>query len=211
MSLTKKLFVSRKTILDMLESRGVNVSKYSNYSQDELELFYKANTKLTAELNPIDMHFEESNVLVKYALTQKIKTNHLLNLVDEIVSEETMVKEGSTLILITRDSLKSEALIENHFQNLLEKLNIFIQMFDINKLMFNVTRHELVPKHTMIDFDEEKMILEKHSITKDQLPVIKKTDPVAKYLGMKPGQLCKIIRPSETFGMYSSYRICQMV
>ena len=39
-----------------------------------------------------------------------------------------------------------------------------------------------------------------------QLPIIKKTDPVAKFLGMKRGDICKIYRVSETAGKTIYYR-----
>ena len=41
-----------------------------------------------------------------------------------------------------------------------------------------------------------------------ELPDISRYDPVAQAIGMKPGQMCKILRPSKTAITTDYYRIC---
>jgi DNA-directed RNA polymerase I, II, and III subunit RPABC1 len=86
---------------------------------------------------------------------------------------------------------------------------IFCQYFWINALTFNLTQHEMVPTHEIISDDEKALLIKNLQITNlDKLPSIKKNDPVAKYYGMKEGDVCKITRKSETAGNYISYRLC---
>ena len=45
-------------------------------------------------------------------------------------------------------------------------------------------------------------------IKEENLPVILRDDAMARYLGLRPGEVVRILRPSPTSGTYVSYRIC---
>ena len=65
--------------------------------------------------------------------------------------------------------------------------------------------HFLVPKHELIKPEEEKKILEKYGVTKDQLPRIKTYDPAIQGLEAKEGDVIRILRKDEGENVY--YRI----
>lgn len=84
-----------------------------------------------------------------------------------------------------------------------------IQVFQLSELLYNVTKHELVPKHEVINEAEVARLLAKFNLkTKQQLPHILNVDPVARYLALRPGQVVKITRPSPSAGEYICYRCC---
>lgn len=85
-----------------------------------------------------------------------------------------------------------------------------LQSFLMSELLFNITRHRLVPKHEVVSDEEEIAdILKRYNIkTKTQMPIILRSDPVAQYFGMRPGQLARITRISPSAGKYEFYRCC---
>ncbi|CAB4253622.1 similar to Saccharomyces cerevisiae YBR154C RPB5 RNA polymerase subunit ABC27, common to RNA polymerases I, II, and III [Maudiozyma barnettii] len=83
-----------------------------------------------------------------------------------------------------------------------------IETFNEDSLIVNITHHELVPKHIRLSEEEKVELLKRYRLKESQLPRIQRADPVALYLGLKRGEVVKIIRKSETSGRYASYRIC---
>ena len=65
----------------------------------------------------------------------------------------------------------------------------------------------LVPKHEILTDEEKKQLLIQYGVSEKQMPRIKSTDPVAKKLGAKRGDVVKITRKSPTAGECFYYRV----
>lgn len=74
------------------------------------------------------------------------------------------------------------------------------------KIDFDITKHGLVPKHTLLNEKEKKALLEKYNIVLQQLPKISFTDSAIQHLKPKPGDIIKITRASPTAGQTVYYR-----
>jgi len=74
-------------------------------------------------------------------------------------------------------------------------------------MKIDVTKHKLVPEHVLLSDTESKDVLKKYNVNQNNLTKILVTDPCARMLGAKPGQIVKIIRRSQTAGSFTSYRV----
>ena len=71
---------------------------------------------------------------------------------------------------------------------------------------FDVTKHELVPKHAKLSEKESKELFEKYAIELQNLPRVFKSDPSIQDLDVKEGDIVKISRKSPTAGETVFYR-----
>jgi DNA-directed RNA polymerase subunit H len=209
MSLLNILEKSRNVIIEMLELRDFDVSKYKNFSIDELTVMLKNNTKIN-EINPLDMeckhNTKEKKICIKYILSSKIRISNLKSLIDEIIQNE-IIDDYDDLILIIKDKCNNISFINNLIDLYLKNHNIFIQIYNIGNLTINITKHSFVPKLKILNKTDTEEIIQKYNVTKlNKFPIFSRNDIQAKFYGVRSGDLCEIIRKSETAGFFNTYR-----
>jgi DNA-directed RNA polymerase subunit H len=72
--------------------------------------------------------------------------------------------------------------------------------------MVDVSQHELVPEHTLLEEDALDAVLEEYDIDRTDLPKIKRTDPAAPDEA-SVGDVVKIVRNSRTTDTAVVYRL----
>lgn len=83
-----------------------------------------------------------------------------------------------------------------------------IHLFSLDHLSIDIRNHVLVPRHECIrDEGIIQEILSNCNATRDQFPIIQRTDPQAKIMRMAPGDICKIMRRTLA-GEVSTFRVC---
>jgi DNA-directed RNA polymerase subunit H len=72
--------------------------------------------------------------------------------------------------------------------------------------MVDVSQHELVPEHTLLDAAAVEEVLQEYNVSKTNLPKIKRTDPALPE-GAEPGDVVRIERDSRTTDRAIVYRL----
>ncbi|QSX00944.1 DNA-directed RNA polymerase subunit H [Haloterrigena alkaliphila] len=72
--------------------------------------------------------------------------------------------------------------------------------------MVDVSQHELVPEHTLLEDDELEEVLSEYDIDSTDLPKIKRTDPALPDEA-EAGDVIKIVRDSRTTDQSIVYRL----
>lgn len=209
MSLLNILEKSRNVIIEMLELRNFDVSKYTNFSLEELTIMLKHTTKIN-ETNPLDMECthktKKNKICIKYILSSKIRLSNLKSLIDEIIQNE-IIDDNDDLIIIIKDKINNISFINNLINLYFKNHNIFIQIYNIGNLTINITKHEFVPELRILNKIDAKKIMNKYHVNDlTKFPIFSINDVQAKFYGVRSGDLCEIIRKSETAGFFKTYR-----
>ena len=76
----------------------------------------------------------------------------------------------------------------------------------MSRKKYNLFNHTLVPKHILLSQEEAQSILKQYKIKPYQLPRLKASDPAARAIEAKTGNIIKIVRKSPTAGKAIAYR-----
>jgi len=207
--LISQIYKSRNTILELMDKQGYNIADYANFSVSEVNSMKQNNQlDMLLEKNTEDVDSGRKNkIYIRYYLGKAIRPANLQEMIDDLfLLTETLTRQD-TLFIIIKDE-PNETLI-NELKHIWEKDGIFIVIENIKRLQFNILNHVLVPLHTVLAESDVKLIMEKYNITdKSLFPDISRFDPVARVIGLRPGQVCHIIRPSKTAIEANYYRVC---
>ncbi len=197
-----KLFKVWKTLNKMMEDRGYEKDANSNFNFEDFTSYLKETKKLQGFFTKLDPSNPEARfrTYYEYIPTPKLNNDKIKTFFE--VMKDCKVDSG---IIIIPSSGKFSQIAKQKLDEI--NTQIQIEVFTLGELVVNITEHELVPKHIRLSEEEKKQLLKRYKVKENQLPKILITDPVAKYLGLKRGEVVKIVRISETAGRYITYRI----
>jgi len=214
-SLISQIYNSRQVILELMKTQGYNVSEYEGFSINEINTM-KTNNQLdmilekNKETNGTSVEVSEKNqrkIYIKYYLAKALRPNNLQEMIDDLFNIEEILTKNDTLLIVTKDQINETLL--NSVKHIWESDKIFIILQPLKRIQFNILKHVLVPPHRVLSREETNQIKKRYNIIDDnQFPDISRFDPVAQAIGIRPGEVCEIIRTSKTAISAPYYRIC---
>jgi hypothetical protein len=209
------LYRSRITLLEYLDQEGYDTTPYSKFSPKEIAEMVKAGPiagappALQMELQrkvPDDTKAHRKCLVVYTIGKIKQKLNAFtLKIID--TEEGTFDPTSTEVIIITMEPIganfHSMALLAHSAHN------AKVRFFQAAAIINNPLKHILVPKHERVPAEAEDALLKGMFAKKSQLPLIRfHEDPIARMIGLMPGEIVKITRASLTAGECIVYRVC---
>jgi DNA-directed RNA polymerase subunit H (RpoH/RPB5) len=228
MSSTNKIisiFKSRTTIIQLLNKQGYETEEYENFNINEIDAMF-----VTGQLDMIVSQKSNNEnlqpikkVYIKYYLDSKqLRTPVLDDIVEDLFTSingdnvgtsntsntlETTLSKKDTLVIIVENEPNDSIMAKVEY--LYDKEGIFIVIFNIRRLQFNILNHRLVPPIQILTVEEKEAFMTKYNINSmGKIPEIGRFDPQAQAVFLRPGDICKFERESLSALKYHYYRVC---
>jgi DNA-directed RNA polymerases I, II, and III subunit RPABC1 len=203
-----------KVISEMIESRKFDdddeLTSYTQMSIEEFSEIYEQSIINGLSFGPINHSIiDDSKLVIKIIMSNTKKAN-----IREIC--ESYIKEYDSdikIIIIMKDKITTnitKEINQDKYKN--------VEVFQVKNLLVNITKHHLQPKFDIILPNEEEYVIKQFVSVKltpgvinqfkSKLPKIIKDDPVARFYGLRTGNLLKITRMNEQSGKYIMFRCC---
>jgi len=208
-SIISSMYKSRQIVLSLMKKQGYQTEEYENFSITEVNAMY-TNSQLDMLLEKKEENLEtgrKAKIYIRYYMGKTLRPNNIQEMIDDLfIMEETLTKQD-TLMIIIKDDMNDTML--NLLKHIWEQEEILIVIQSIRRLQFNILENVLVPEHRILSSSEVTEVKKRYNITDNtQFPDISRFDPVAQVIGIRPGQICEITRPSKTAIEGKYYRIC---
>eukprot|EP00808_Paulinella_micropora_P016962 g76100.t1 len=200
----RRLFRVRKTINEMLRDRNFTLDREEKQltEQSFIERFSDPPDRDKMTMLVANPDKAEDQMMVFFSQEAKLGIKSIRNYEDQMTH---MTPKVNHAIVVVQNNCTPAC--RQTIEQMRQQGEITIEIFMETELLVNITQHVLVPEHQVLQDEEKEALLKKYKLKPSQLPRMQQTDPVAKYYGLKTGQVVKIKRPSETAGRYVTYRL----
>jgi DNA-directed RNA polymerase subunit H (RpoH/RPB5) len=205
---------SRETLLKLLSKQKYDTSEYEDFGVNEVHAMYTnkdAPKQMDMLISANKGTALEKKVYVKYHLGKTLRVENIQDYVDDLFTFESVLnKKMDSLVIVIKQEMNQTLM--NILNEFWDRNRIFIVIFSLERLQFNILEHQYVPNHVILTEEEKDALFKKYNIVNiKKLPDISRFDPVAQAIGMRPGDICRIERPSKTAIISNYYRHCTQV
>lgn len=188
-------------LTEMFEMRGEDTSEFEHHGDAVPRPRY------FTDPTPIVLNTDKTTVF--FALSKEVM-KELIKELKEVEDMREHYKTSNFIIVVMEMPSSTTMNYLTERDKSLQANGGMLQVFMMKELMYNPSKHVLVPKHEKLTEDQAKAVLEKYMVkSKAQLPQIHKTDIMARWLGLRHGDVVRITRFNPTSGEYYYYR-CYM-
>ena len=166
---------SLQTLREMVADRGYLIDFVENRDIEEKDKKHEEIRHCLKAHLP-----DHSRCLVAFMIADKLTIQGIKDRI-AIMNRE----HATNSILIYQTSVTSSA------KKSIETLEYGFELFSMDELQLNITRHRLVPRHHLATPDEKR---ELDAAYKGKLPQLLHTDAVARYYAFKKGDYVRITR-----------------
>ena len=192
-----------------MEAQGYNVKDNIDFNVNEINaMFGNKQLDMILEKKEEDEKTNRKNkIYIRYYLAKTLRPQNIQELIDDLFYTEEVLTKDDTLYIVVKDE-PNDTIIKL-LKHLWEQDGIFIIVQCITRLKFNILKHTWVPPHRIVTMPESTIIRQRYNIMDlSQLPELSRFDPVSIAIGIRPGEICEILRPSKTAITAPYYRIC---
>jgi DNA-directed RNA polymerase subunit H (RpoH/RPB5) len=208
------LLRSRSTILDILDERGYDVTPYRNIAPQQILTLAEGHARA---LDIVVQRKEDGaapseKAIVVYQLQDRIRLR-LATVIRDLYdnppdsSESNAVTKNDDVIVLINEPYHE--VFDKMSLQMWQQQKARLVFFHIKQVVVHLGKHVLVPPHRKLTAEEAKEEMERlHLTQKSQLPLIKHHDIQSRLMGLVPGDIIEVMRPSPTAGIARVLRIC---
>ena len=140
--------------MNQLRSRGYDVSEYENFSVNEIHILNQ-NNQLDMLLDSEDKN-SDKKCYIKYHMTGKLTKGIIDDTLDDLFTMDVPFTEDDDVIIIVKDKVNDT--LKSFITNLFNKDKKFVSVYNINRYLFNILEHSMVPLHEPLFFRRKRKV-----------------------------------------------------
>jgi DNA-directed RNA polymerase I, II, and III subunit RPABC1 len=144
------------------------------------------------------------NILIIFSTKTRVTEKEFNNFIG--FASENNHTNGILIVTPSRPSDMVLSVLRNYVA---DRENALVQIFELRHLQFDISKNRKVPAHRIISDDEKTTMMKEYNVLRvELLPKIDCQDPMAKWIGARPGDVVEITGLCEASCENKRYRYC---